>query len=568
MHRRSALTALSVAVAVAAATAFTAAGSPPAHAATGAADTQTVRTAGGYDVLVGGVRRATVPVTEPAYTVRATASPDGRYAAAIADFDGTSGSRLLVIDKTGRSTEVATGRITSAVFSPSGALAYLDQGQVYVARSATDRRPAVTGRLEGRAPSLLGWTGDGRALLAVQHPDVQNDGTHASTLSRFDPATGATTALLASNPDTATFYRDLRLVRINGRQHVSFIRGGDIYRCNGGTSTIGLATDDGTVIDLLATTTDNYRAALWSPDGRSVAYELMGCVSKAAKQFDRTAAMRRLDAVGGVYVLDRSTGQTRRVMHGLSYNYPLAGFSGSTVTIGSAESGTRTLPATAVDAAKADDLDRAASSTSDVGIMARKNPAQHIHQLWDTRDDFNGNSSCGPTSAVIDLVTYQLPNEFGVTVSSPYSHYSKWGRYITDQYSAYGTTFNAAMGDYDRRGSWMGAHGWITGYFCGSAHPCAGWAYETDYLRRNNASVTQGNYDAAWVRARINEGKFVIMSGTWGATQGHLSVVVGYTDDNKWYVHDTYGAGTDGSFDGAYAIYTWGYIAPVQMWAA
>ena len=88
--------------------------------------------------------------------------------------------------------------------------------------------------------------------------------------------------------------------------------------------------------------------------------------------------------------------------------------------------------------------------------MGRINRAEFIHQLWDTRDDFNGGSSCGPTSAVIDLVTYQLPNQFGVQVSSPQSHFSKWGRYITDEFSNRGTTFNRAQNDWTRTGSFEG----------------------------------------------------------------------------------------------------------------
>jgi len=44
--------------------------------------------------------------------------------------------------------------------------------------------------------------------------------------------------------------------------------------------------------------------------------------------------------------------------------------------------------------------------------------------------------------------------------------------------------------------------------------------------------------------------------------------VIGYHDNGSFYVHDTYGAGTGGSYDGANQLYTWGYIAPAQMWAA
>lgn len=208
------------------------------------------------------------------------------------------------------------------------------------------------------------------------------------------------------------------------------------------------------------------------------------------------------------------------MVDGLSFNYALTGINSSEAVIGSPQKGY----------VKAAGL-KAATLDGQVTTMGRLNRAEYVHQLWDTRNEFNGNSSCGPTSAVIDLVTYQLPTEFGVQVAQPFSHWSKWGRYVTDEFTNRGTTFNRTMNDWSRTGSWKGAHGWITGAF-------------------------------------LDQGKFVIMSDSWGSTAGHLSVVIGYHDNGSFYVHDTYGAGTDGSYHGANQLYTWNYIAPVQMWAA
>lgn len=293
---------------------------------------------------------------------------------------------------------------------------------------------------------------------------------------------------------------------------------------------------------------------MWSNDGNNVAYELMGCVT------DKKLGPGQLDAVSGVYVQDLATKKADRVVDGLSFNYALTGIDGATPTIGSPERGYR----------KAAGQNAATLDAGPVQAMAKINRAEFIHQLWDTRDDFHGGSSCGPTSAVIDLVTYQLPNQFGVQVSSPQSHFSKWGRYISDEFSNRGTTFNRAQNDWTRTGTWKGVHGWITGYHCGGnpARPCASWESERDFLARNGAAVQQGMFTAAQVRAFIDQGKFVIMSSRWGSTAGHLSVVIGYADDGSFWVHDTYGAGTDGGWDGAQQNYTWGYIAPAQMWAA
>lgn len=503
-----------------------------------------VRSGDGYDVVVGGVKRATVNVSDPAYTVRSTSSADGSRAAVISDFDGTSGSVLQTVDRYGKSRFVARGAITSAVFHGSS-LAYADGENVVV-------DGVVAGKLKGRAPQLLGFTSDGTGLLAVEHPDAADDSTYVGSLVRFDLKSGAAKPLVTS--DASALYRDFKLVDVRGERHVSFIKHNEIYRCGGAEPQwLGLVSEDGAVRSLIGETRHHYRSAVWSADGSRVAYEVMGCVS------DKTLGPDQFAGFNGVYVQDRASGLASRVVEGLSFNYALTGIDGASAVIGSPAKGY----------VKAAGL-RAAALDGQVTTMGRLNRAEYIHQLWDTRNDFNGNSSCGPTSAVIDLVTYQLPNEFGVQVSQPSSHWSKWGRYITDEFSNRGTTFNRAMNDWSRTGSWKGAHGWITGYYCGGnpARPCASWESERDFLARNGAAVQQGNFTPAQVRAFLDQGKFVIMSGTWGSTAGHLSVVIGYHDNGSFYVHDTYGAGTDGSYDGANQLYTWNYIAPVQMWAA
>src|SRR5688572_18555319 len=65
-------------------------------------ESHAVRSGDGYDVIVGGVKRATVAVSDPAFTIRSSSSADGALAAVISDFDGTSGSVLSTVDRSGK----------------------------------------------------------------------------------------------------------------------------------------------------------------------------------------------------------------------------------------------------------------------------------------------------------------------------------------------------------------------------------------------------------------------------------------------------------------------------------
>ncbi|WP_157529519.1 hypothetical protein [Nocardia sp. NRRL S-836] len=244
------------------------------------------------------------------------------------------------------------------------------------------------------------------------------DLAYVGTLSRLDLATGAVKPLIAS--DRTTLYRDFRLVDVNGERHVSYVQNNEVYRCGSDDPQwLGLATENGKTRRLIGETKHHYRTAVWSSDGQKVAYELMGCVT------DKKLGPGQLDAVSGVYVRDLATAKADRVVDGLSFNYALTGIAGGTAVIGSPERGYR----------KASGETAAALDRREVTAPAgRINRAEFVHQLWDTRDDFHGGSSCGPTSAVIDLVGYQLTNQFPVTVSSPAPHVSKWGRYLTDEF--------------------------------------------------------------------------------------------------------------------------------------
>jgi hypothetical protein len=533
----------------------------PASAATSDASALAVRGASGsYDVTINGETLATVTTSDPAYTLRVAAHPSGTKAAVITDFDGTSGTALSIVSKNATPRQIATSaRITSAAWS-GDTLAFVSGNQLHLTGSDT-----VVG-LPGVLPTLLGWA-SARSLVVQTYPGGQHDAAHVPSLSTVDVKTGAIKPILTSDAAKSVVYRDFRLTTIKGRKLISFVKAQHVYPCAGDATAIGLADLDGTPLRDLATTTDSYRSAVFSADGTQVAVEKQACVTAQQRSADKQASLDRLEQTNGVYVIDVTSGADRKIVTGLSANFPLARFEGNQVKLVSSRFGERTVDAGARSAVDAEALDRAVqpARSGDVSVQARINPNQFVHQLWDTRDEFNGNSACGPTSAVMDLAGYQLATGWGIQVSSPWSHWSNWGLYITNTYSNRGTTFNRTEPDASGRGSWTGAYGWmVLNYSVGTY-----WNEMTDYLSRNGAYVRAGMYDANWIRARINEGYMVVTSGNYVYGRfGHIALITGYTDDGRFYVNDPYGNGTDGSFDGQNSVYTWDYIQPKQFWAA
>jgi hypothetical protein len=531
----------------------------PAVTATAAPATpgaSAIRTGSGvYEVKAGGVTLGSVTVSDDAYTTAVTAKPGGGAAAVITDFDGTEGSSLRLLSAGGVQSTVYTGRVTSVAWS-GGQLAYVGDGSLRIAGQAT-----VIG-LKGPSPKLLGWAASGKAILAQTHAGGAHDANGAPSAVHVDLGTGAITPVLVSDPAKATIYRDLRLVTVKGRQLLSYVLAQHVYPCSGAATRIGLADLSGREVLSTAETTDSYRSAHFTADGRQIAAERQACVSKQEKA-DRAGALTRVDETNGVYVIDAASGASRRVVAGLAVNFPLAGFDGQTVRLSSSRFGDRTVATTGLTRAEA--LDAEVTVPGEAGIQARINPNQFIHQLWDTRNEFHGGSACGPTSAVMDLAGYQIANHWGVQVSSPSSHWSPWGLYITNTFTNAGNTFNRSQPDAAGRGAWTGAYGWmVLNYTVGTY-----WSEMTSFLQRNGAYVRAGMYDANWIRARINEGYMVVVSGNfvYGA-YGHIGLITGYTDDGRFYVNDPYGNGTDASFDGRNSVYTWDYIRPKNFWAA
>ncbi|MGC5331238.1 C39 family peptidase [Micromonospora sp. DT62] len=553
-----------------------------------AAGIHTVRSDAGYQVRIDGVTRATVTVDDPGNSVRTTLSPTGRHAALIRDFNGRYGAELLSLDVgTGRLTRVAAGRITSAVYTPDGRLGYVlagdSSGQLRLRQPDGGAADRPVASLDGVDVQLIGW-GEGAAAALLTHRAVGEPS--GPSLTRVNLATGGARTVLAGDAAKGVVYRDIRVTRIDGAQRVSAIVADHVYPCAGTSSSLLLADEHGTAVIRTGATRDSYREAAWSPDGDRVAYTIQACVSPAEKAASRSRALQRLDELNGTYVRDLAATTAQRLVEGVTPNYRLDGFAGAQLRLASERYGIQVVdaarpvtaavldataaPATAVTTATKGAAPKAPAGGhdvgGDVGVQSKIVGSTFIHQLWDTADNFNGNSACGPTSAVMDLAGYQLANQNGYYVSTPSRHWSPYGRYITHSYTAYGTTYDATAPD-PNWNYFAGAYGWLVETPSqGTLHRWMG-----DYLNRHVSYpvAETGNVTWSWIKSKIDANLMVVVSGNFAYGQyGHIGLITGYLDDGRVYVNDPYGAGTDGTWDGKNTVYTLDYIRGWYAWAA
>ncbi|WP_163992948.1 C39 family peptidase [Pyxidicoccus caerfyrddinensis] len=530
------------------------------------AQLSTVREGSGYRVAVDGVERAFIPIREPSNTLFAAVTPDGATAALIPDHDTHHGDGLRILDvASGELRMLFQGPVTSAVFSRHGArLAYAvetrDGASVRLGTATSAGR--TLGELRGRQVELLGFSTDGRSLFAVVYPDRQDDGTYAPSLVRMSTANGEATAILGSGLVSGERYSDIRLVRVNGQDRVSYIRSS--HQLCIGDSELRLATTDGYVVrSFRPTTGELYRAAAWSPDGAQVAYAVQKCPNKSGIAADRESAIAEQAKGTGVFVAEVASGRETRVVDGIP-GATLLGIEEGVLRFGTDREGVESLDSKPISAGTQSELGAAsllkADAHAEAVIQGLTNRAIQINQVYDTRDNFDGRGSCGPTSAVMTMASYQL-GEWGIWVNYGGNHYSPYGRYLTDAYSYNGTSFSYTEPDYSGAGAWAGAHGWVYSACCGAV-----WADLLSYLNRHTGWAQQHSWDAAWIQGELNRGQLVAASG--GMTSaGHIILIKGYTTDGRWIVNDPFGVNTSGGPGGGDQIYTTAYIRPSQVWS-
>jgi Tol biopolymer transport system component len=508
----------------------------------------TVRSDTGYDVFVDGVRRGQIANREVSNGIAASVSPDGKYAAVITDYDGNRGTTLTLLEAGQAPRTLISGKVTSAAFSSDGAhLAYVMSG----VGDATIKigTPSSVGRtvtvVPGMDVKVLGWQSDGQALFVVAYPDRRDDVAVAPDLLRVDITRSKVEPVLISDLSQNIAYRDFRLVTVAGIQMISAIRAPSAFPCAAGATDVILVRPNGTVSQAFGSTSDAYSEAVWSNDGRQLAFTAQACVSVQEKA--EGSAAKRAQAVAGTYLADAASGKSIQILKGVSA-FRLSDVRNGNVLLTSERFGNRSVDAAPALAGQ-QPLSASALEPDTSLLTARTNRAVHIHQVYDTRDEFNGHGSCGPTSSVMSMAGYQL-SDWGITVAAGGSHWSPYGRYITDSYSYLGVTYSKTQPDYAGHGAWAGAHGYMFVLGKGSY-----WNELQEYLNNHTGWAERAySWDASFVRRQIDKGNLVVAGGTFRRL-AHIVLIKGYTDDGGWVVNDPYGPRTSGSPGGGDQVY-------------
>ena len=180
----------------------------------------------------------------------------------------------------------------------------------------------------------------------------------------------------------------------------------------------------------------------------------------------------------------------------------------------------------------------------------------YIHQVYDTPNSFNGHWACGPTSTLMAIQHFgRLPKKT-ITVNVPSAHSSDYGAYVSEKYSAFGTTFNRMQTDPNGKAAY-GAYGHCT-------ENGGAWAWRMqDYAKKHDlSSGFSGSATFSAIQGHLAAGKVVALS-TQLTSAGHIITVKGTTTSGKLIVNDPYGDRNLPSYPntkGAGAIYSWAQV--------
>jgi hypothetical protein len=181
----------------------------------------------------------------------------------------------------------------------------------------------------------------------------------------------------------------------------------------------------------------------------------------------------------------------------------------------------------------------------------------YMHQKYDTPDSFDGSWACGPTSIMMIVAAHQKLAPWPIKVSVPYEHESRYGRYISDIYTAYGTTFNRSFNDPKGRKAY-GAYGWMV--------RDGGTYYNEliDFTKKHDLAVEArySSFSLAALKEMLDK-KALVIAGTKLTSAGHVITITGY-DGDKLIANDPWGNANEADYgkkmNGEKVRYSWNQL--------
>ena len=161
----------------------------------------------------------------------------------------------------------------------------------------------------------------------------------------------------------------------------------------------------------------------------------------------------------------------------------------------------------------------------------------YLNQVYDTRDDFTKkHSACGASAALMALNYSETLPYWDITCSSPSSHTSHYGQYVSEIYTNNGVVYNISNGvdtteyggyGYITQNDWEETRGWMRQYI----------------LNHGKSSGTGVDWSPTWdeLKTDIQDGSpFVVL--TLLTTSGHYITAIGYYDNQYTAIfNDPYG---------------------------
>jgi len=396
-----------------------------------------------------------------------------------------------------------------AAISPDGSrVAYNDESDRIWALNLEDgRRWPLTA--EGCAYFNPVWSPDSRRLVVS---------TVSGQLWSVDVQTGRNTELDEgswpswSSDGTTIFYG--KTERVDG---VRVLRSG-VY-CIG---------HDGRHRTLLTDTASAYATAGGvSPDGLRIAYVSLADGQVYEAPLTRSVSSRARGADSGGYVLGVAARMTDASMSVQAWD----------------------------GARSAVQVESFAAPTSELlGDVKVVGTVPYLHQVYDTPDDFNGHWACGASSALMAINYYGILPYWDVTCSTPYSHISHYGQYVSRTYTYNGYTYNIGSPDPNGRLAY-GGYGYIVRN---------DWAdtkgYMRDYIINHGlGSSVDWSPSFAELQAEVNNNNpFVLLNSLTSA--GHYITTIGYVSGQMTAIfNDPYGNKASGywNYNGVGVKYDW-----------